>query len=298
MNIYVTEPNETSLTAIELLKNAGHTIITDNPEKSTIDVLLIRTYTNANKDYLHQFPNIRYLLRIGVGMDNIDLEECKMRNITVINAPGSNSNAVAEYVIGVMIMGLRYIIAQSDELQNKGWRQKKWIGSEIKNKTIGIVGCGAIGKLIAKKLQSFEIKNVLGYDPFLTLEQMKEHTIEKSELDNLFRNADIITLHLPLTEQTKNLVTYNTFKTMKRNAVLINAARGGIVNEDDLIKALSEKLIKAAALDVFENEPQIKNAMLDLENIVLTPHIAGYTEESDEEMALIPVRKFLELTKI
>lgn len=299
MIIYITEPNETHSAAIDLLKQNGHIIALDLKEHTadTIDVLFIRTFTKATKEYLEQFTNLKYILRIGVGVDNIDVEECKARNITIINAPGSNANAVAEYVIGVMIMALRDILPQSDRLQNKGWREKKFIGSEIKNKTIGIVGCGAIGKLIAKKLQNFEIKKNLGYDPFLTAEQMQQHNIEKAELDILLKTADIITLHLPLTPETTNLIKYEIFKNMKRNAVLINAARGGIVNESDLIKALNENLIKSAALDVFENEPAVRNDLLDLENIVITPHIAGYTEEADAEMSLMPVRKLLEMIK-
>lgn len=299
MIIYITESNETHPNAIELLKQNGHIITFDlkdqTPDK--VDALFIRTYTIVTKEYLDQFPNLKYILKIGVGTDNIDSEECKKRNITLINAPGSNANAVAEYVIGVIIMGLRNILPQSDRLQNKGWREKILIGSEIKNKTVGIVGCGAIGKLIAKKLQNFEVKNILGYDPFMTAEQMKEHNIEKSELNVLLKTADIITLHLPLTPETTNLITYENFKNMKRTAILINSARGGIVNETDLVRALQEKLIQTAALDVFENEPTVRSELLDLENIVITPHIAGYTTEADSEMSLMPVKKLLEIIK-
>lgn len=299
MIIYITEPNETNPQAIELLQQNGHVVIFElkDHKPADIDVLFIRTYTKATKDYLHQFSNIKYILRIGVGLDNVDVEECKRRNITVINSPGSNANAVAEYVVGTMIATLRNFFIQSEEIQGGKWRNKEFIGSEIKNKTIGIVGCGAIGKLIAKKLQNFEVKTILGYDPFLDIEMLKSSSIEKCELDYLLKQSDIITLHLPLNEQTKNLIAYETFKIMKKNVILINSARGGIVNELDLVRALNERLIKAATLDVFENEPGIKKELLHLDNLTATPHIAGFTEEADEEMALTPVRKFIELTQ-
>lgn len=299
MLIYISEQKETHKSGIDLLKKYGHTVIYDlkKNKPDEVDVLCVRTYTQATKDYLSQFSKLKYILRVGVGLDNIDLVEAKRRNITVINAPGSNANAVAEYVIGVVIMGLRSFTHQSDQLHKKSWRDKTFIGSEIKNKTVGIVGCGAIGRLIAKKLQNFEVKKILGYDPYLTQEQMKSTYINKTELCDLLKESDIVTLHMPLNSETKNMISYKTLKSMKRNAVLVNAARGGIVNEKDLIKALREKLIKAAALDVFENEPEIDNELLKLDNLIITPHIAGYTEEADEEMSLMPVRKFLEMIK-
>lgn len=297
MKIYATEKNETHKSGIELLKKNGHTVIFDlkKNKPADIDVLFIRTYTNATKEYLSQFTNLKYVLRVGVGLDNVDLDECKRRKITVINAPGSNANAVAEYVLGVAIMGLRSIPFQTNRLHEKEWRDKTHIGSEIKNKVIGIVGCGAIGRLIAKKLQNFEVKNILGYDPYLTEEQMKAAYIQKTELGELIKNSDIITLHMPLTPETKNMISKKTFSQMKKNTVLINAARGGIINEIDLVEALKSKKIKAAALDVFENEPNVRKELLELDNLICTPHIAGFTQEADEEMARMPARKFLEM---
>ncbi len=299
MIVLITEPKETHQSGIDLLKINGHTVIFDvvDNKPNKVEALMIRTYTQVTKKYLDQFPKLKYVLRIGVGLDNVDLEACKKRNITVINAPGSNANAVAEYIIGVSIMGLRSIQMQSDRLKNKKWRDKKHIGSEIKNKTIGIVGCGAIGRLIAKKLQNFEVKKIWGYDPYLTAELLKSSFIEKTELDHLLKISDIITLHMPLTPETKNMISYKTFKTMKPDTMIINAARGGIINEVDLIRALREKRIKSAALDVYETEPDVRKELLTLDNVITTPHIAGFTSEADEEMSLMPVRKLLELIK-
>jgi D-3-phosphoglycerate dehydrogenase / 2-oxoglutarate reductase len=182
-------------------------------------------------------------------------------------------------------------------LKNEKWRDKTLIGFEIKNKTIGIVGCGAIGRLIAKKLQNFEVRNILGYDPYLTAEQMKSTFIEKTELDHLLKVSDIVTLHMPLTPETRNMISYETFKTMKPDSMIINAARGGIIHEPDLVRALHEKLIKAAALDVYESEPDIRKELLSFNNLITTPHIAGFTIEADEEMSLMPVRRFLDIIK-
>ncbi len=299
MIVYFTEPKETHIIAMTLLKQSGHTVILNlkkhSPDK--IDAICIRTYTQVTKKYLDKFPNLKYILRVGVGLDNIDLDECKKRNITVINAPGSNANAVAEYVIGVMIMGFRDINLQSNRLRKKQWRDKSHIGSEIKNKTIGIVGCGAIGKLIAKKLQNFEVKKIWGYDPYLNKEQMKSTFIDKTELDHLLKVSDVITLHMPLTLETKNMISYKTFKTMKPEAMIINAARGGIINELDLIRALREKLIKAAALDVYDTEPVVRMELLNFDNLIATPHIAGFTQEADAEMSRMPVQRFLDIIK-
>lgn len=293
MNIYITESAETHPDAIELLKQAGHRVITDNPTESEIDALFIRTYTNVTAQYLDRFPKVRYILRIGVGTDTIDMDACKKRQITVINAPGSNANAVAEFIMGLMISGLRNIPAAMERIRTGQWRAAEIMGEEIKGKTIGIVGCGAIGKLLAKKMSSFEVKQTVGYDPYLDEATLKAHGITKSSLDDVLKQADIITLHLPLTDETKNLINASKLALMKPTAFLINTARGGIVNELDLIAAIKNHTLRGAALDVFETEPTVREELRSMPAIICTPHIAGYTKEADREMALMPVRLFL-----
>ncbi len=295
MKILVTEPKDINGKAVTLLKSQKHEVVTrlSNDDKKNIEALLIRTLTICDKDYIGQFPNLKYILRVGVGLDNIDMEECKRRSIEVINAPGSNANAVAEYVIGLMIMASRNFSEQSENLHNKRWRDMNLIGQEIKGKTVGIVGCGAIGQLVAKKIKGFDVEKILGYDPFLTEKILSDHGIIKSSLEDLISESDYITLHLPLIPQTKKMFSASQFSMMKKNPIFVNTSRGGIVDEEALINALNSKIIRAAAIDVFENEPQINKKLLELKNLIATPHIAALTEEADEEMALAPVKKFL-----
>lgn len=292
--ILVTEPDEIDSQAIDVLKKNKYTIVLPKEKKdlTIIDGLFIRTYTQATKQYLSQFPKLSFILRAGVGLDNIDLAECKKRNIQVFNAPGSNANSVAEYVITTMLMALRNISQQMEQIKNKKWREKQYIGEEIQKKTIGLIGCGAIGKLIAKKLKNFNV-TVIGYDPFIDKETLTKHFIEKHTLDYVIKHADILSLHLPLLPETKHMFTKKELQQMKPTSFLINAARGELVKEIDLIEVLQKKQIAGAVLDVFPNEPEINPAFLALDNVILTPHIAGFTKEADTQMAIGAVENFL-----
>jgi len=299
MIVYVPEKNEIHTKAIEELKKNGHEIIfgreLSHDDENKIQILFIRTYITANKECLNQFPNLKFILKVGVGLDNVDLGECKKRNIQVINAPQSNSNSVAELVVCLMLMLLRHTRQQSHRLRHGSWRGKELMGEELKRKTVGFVGCGAIARSITEKILAFQVKEILGYDPYLDEKTLARFKIKKTDLNFLIKNSNIISLHLPLTPETKNLITLKELKQMKKTTYLINTSRGGIINEKDLIVALRNKTIKGAALDVFENEPEIKKEFLSLENISLTPHIGAYTVESDYEMSMMPVRKFLAL---
>jgi len=296
MKVFLAELKEIHPKAIKLLKTNGLEVVYDKKNKD-IEVVFIRTYTRVDKFFLNNFPNLKYILKAGVGLDNIDLEECQKRNIKVINAPGSNANSVAEFVIALMIMVLRNFPLQVNLLLSGKWRNLREKGFEIKDKVIGLIGCGAIGKLIAKKLKSFEVKKILGYDPYLDEKILKSYGIKKTDFLSLLKNSDIVSLHLPLTEETKNLIGKKELKMMKKNSYLINTSRGGIINESDLIWALKNNIIKGAALDVFEGEPKIKKEFLSLKNVILTPHIAALTEEADEVMSVEPVKKFLDMIK-
>jgi len=295
MKILLPEITEINQQALELLRKNGHQLFSSTKQipAAEIEVLFIRTYTRADKKYLDLFPKLKYLLRAGVGLDNIDLEECKKRNIIVFNAPGSNANAVAEFVIGIILVLLRNIINQAEKIKKNSWRSKIWQGNEIVGKTLGLVGCGAIGKLLAQKLGNFGLKSILGYDPYLDEKTLAKNGITKTDLKTLISSSDIISLHLPLTEQTRNLIGLKEIRTMKKTTLLINTSRGGIINETELIKALKNNLIRGAALDVFETEPNVRKSLLVLKNLVATPHIAGYTREADFQMAILPVNRFL-----
>lgn len=299
MIIVVTEPNEIHKDALKLLKEHDYTVVNGTKltkaHKNAADALFIRTYTTVDARLLAQFPRVRCILRAGVGLDTIDLEECKKRNIQVINSPGANANAVAEFVVSVMIMLLRSVIPQMQELKAGYWRNKQWIGEELKGKTIGLIGCGAIGRRIVELLQPFRVDEILGFDPYIERAFFTRHHIKKHDLGFLLRHADIISLHLPLVPETKHLISDKEVSFMKRTAYLINTSRGGIVDEEALISALQKKQIRGAALDVFEHEPKIRKTLLSLPNLLATPHIAGYTKEADRTISVIVVKRFLEL---
>lgn len=300
MKFLVFENTEIHPKAIQFLKNNGFTVQTELPSaenKKEIEAFLIRSYTKITSDLLDEYPALKYVLRAGVGLDNVDINACEKRGIKVINSPGSNANAVSELVVCFMILLLRRIPAQIDLLRNGQWRSKKELGVELKNKVIGIIGCGAIGKLIAEKLLSFGVKEILAFDPYLDKATLNERNVVKCELDEVLKKSDIITLHLPLNNETYNLINKDKLTLTKEGACIINTSRGGIVNEVDLISALKNGHIGGAALDVFENEPNFKKEFLTFPNVILTPHIGGFSQEGDEAMAVQVVENFLKIYK-
>lgn len=301
MIIFIPQLEEIAIQAVKKLKESGHKIISGEINSSVVrgevEALFIRTYVLADKKYLDQFPKLKFILKAGVGLDNIDMDEVKRKNIKVINAPGSNANAVAELVVCFMLMLLRNIRQQSHRLRHGEWRGNELMGEELKNKVIGFIGCGAIAKSAVQKIQVFDVREILGYDPYLDEQTLSKFKIKKVSLDSLIKKSDILSLHLPLTKETKDLITLKEIKLMKKKSYIINTSRGGIINENDLIVALKNKIIAGAALDVFKNEPNFNPGFLSLDNVILTPHIGAYTHEADLEMSMVPVKKFLSLTK-
>ena len=299
MIIYVTEAQEIDQEALDLLRQSGHTLLVSPDEAAAqagrVEALFVRTYTQVTAEYLAGFPAVKYVLRAGVGLDNIDRAECERRNIKVINSPGANANAVAEYVVGATIVALRQFAAQEAALRQGTWRSREHMGAERKGKTLGLVGCGNVGKAIARKLSSWELKEVIGYDPFLTEEQLGAAGIRKCELDEVIAGADVLSLHVPLMPETKHLINAEKLSMMKTGALLINAARGGVVDEPALVQALASGHISGAVLDVLEHEPTVADELAQAPNLILTPHIAGYTHEADKEVSLAPVRELLRL---
>ena len=295
MELILFEKNEIHPEAIKLLKKNGikayahnNPVIANNTE-----AVFIRTYTKINHKFLKKYPNLKYILRAGVGLDNIDIRACESRRIQIFNSPGSNANATAELVISYMIMLCRKLDQQINSLKKGRWRQRKFLGEEIRNKAIGLIGCGASGRLLAEKLQSFGVKKIIGYDPFLSREALEKLGIRKVSLFYLLRNSDFISLHLPLLPETRNLIAKKEFSLMKKKAFIINTSRGEIVNEDDLIKALKNGEISGAALDVFKNEPEINREFFSIPNVIATPHIGSFTKEADQAMSLGAVQNFL-----
>jgi D-3-phosphoglycerate dehydrogenase len=262
----------------------------------TAEALIIRSSTNPNREMIDQAPNLKLIIRAGEGTDNIDKIYCQKKGIKVANTPGANNNSAAEHAIALMMTVLRKTAQANLSMQKGEWEKNLFTGSELTGKTVGIVGFGRIGQLVAKRLSGFE-PNILFYDPFISQTEIPNCRLEK-DLNKLFIAADIITIHTPLMDSTKNLVNASLLKQMKKTAILINAARGGIVNEDDLLSVLKNKLIRGAALDVFSKEPLIDNSPLrQLDNLVLTPHLGASTEEAQKrvgEMAVHQVIQFFD----
>jgi D-3-phosphoglycerate dehydrogenase len=297
MNVLIFEKNDIHADATALLTSAGHTVIDPELKKydpDSVEAVFIRTYTQVNLAFLNTFPNLKYVIRAGAGLDNIDLEECQKHGIQAFNSPGTNAHSVAELAIGFTIFLMRNVHAQIHSLKNDTWRLREHLGSDVAGKTIGVLGCGAVGKLVAKKLSGFDIGQVLGYDPFLSQEQLATAGITKAELTEILTRSDVIILSIPLTPNTNNLITLARMKMMKKTSYLINVSRGGIVNEKDLIEALNTNIIAGAALDVFENEPHgINPNLVTNDNLIATPHIGGFTVESDRAICTAAAANFL-----
>jgi D-3-phosphoglycerate dehydrogenase / 2-oxoglutarate reductase len=234
------------------------------------------------KEILSQLPNLKVISRLGVGMDNIDLACAKEQGIKVYKTKTTPALAVAELTLGFILDLLRKINNQNNQLKTGVW--KKQMGELFYGKTLGVVGMGNIGKQLVKLLSGFNL-NIIAHDLYQDKIFAKENNIQYVKLTDLLKQSDILSLHLNLTADTNKLFDYNIFKKMKRNAILINASRGEIINEADLIKALDEKLIQGAGLDVFENEPY-SGPLVNYENVIITPHIGSYAKEIRMQMEL------------
>ena len=243
-----------------------------------INGLIIRSATTVDQALLEFAPNLKYVIRAGEGTDNIDKSLCQKKDVRVSNTPGANNNSAAEHAIALMFTLLRSTASANQSMHEKRWDKSLYMGNEVLNKTIGIVGFGRIGQIVAQRLAGFE-PNVLFYDPFVDKSALSY--AKKATLEEVFSKSDIVSIHVPLIKQTENLIDQNLLSKMKKTAILVNAARGKIVNEDHLYECLSQNKIKGAAFDVFANEPLPADSKLrNLENIILTPHLGASTEEA------------------
>jgi (S)-sulfolactate dehydrogenase len=258
------------------------------------DALIVRNRTQVDADLLGHAPRLRVVGRLGVGLDNIDLAACEARAIAVIPATGANALAVAEYVVCTVMLMLRGAYASTPAVAAGKWpRAALGEGRETAGKTLGVVGFGGIGRLAAKLAQGLGMK-VIATDPAIAAGERvwRESGVAYRGLDDLLAEADAVTLHVPLTPETRHLITAGRLARMKRGAVLINTARGGIVDEIALAEALSGGHLGGAALDVFETEPLPAGSPLaSVPNLVLTPHIAGVTRESNVRVSSLVAEK-------
>lgn len=248
------------------------------------DALIVRNRTQVNEALLTKGPRLKVVGRLGVGLDNIDVPQCTERGITVIPATGANSQAVAEYVIGTAMMLLRASYQSTQEVSQGQWpRQALSAGREIHGKTLGLVGFGAIGQLTARLAQVLGMQ-VIAHDPALKHDAdiWRDTHVSPHSLEAVLQHADVVSLHVPLLETTRHLINAQRLQMMKSDAILINTARGGIVDEHALASALREGHLGGAAIDVFDQEPLPAGNIFDgVPRLVLTPHIAGVTHESN-----------------
>ena len=249
------------------------------------DALLVRSATKVTKDVIAVADKLKIIGRAGVGLDNVDVEAASKKGIIVVNTPGGNTISTAEHTFS-MILALSRSIPQADLSMKKGeWERKKFMGVELYGKTLGIVGLGRIGTEVAKRALSFGMK-VLAYDPFLSADKAKELGIELVDLNTIYKSADYITVHTPLTDETKHMISDKQFALMKKNVRLINCARGGIIDEEALVKAIEAGKVAGAAFDVYEEEPPKNSKLTKLDKVVLTPHLGASTEEAQMNVAI------------
>jgi D-3-phosphoglycerate dehydrogenase / 2-oxoglutarate reductase len=281
-----------SASALEQLKEPGWIVLTAdqvdgklNAELESADALIVRSAVQADAELLSHAKKLRVIGRAGVGVDNIDLDAATRQGIAVMNTPGANAVAVAEQALGMMLAMARYL-CRADALMHAGkWEKKSLQGTELRGKTLGIAGLGRIGMEVAKRARAFGME-LVAHDPFVSVAVAKEMGIRCVGMDELYAAADYITLHVGLTPQTTGMINAAAIQKMKKGVRLVNCARGELVNEADLIEALKQGQVKAAALDVFNEEPLKNSPLQAMENVILTPHIGGSTQEAQEAVGV------------
>ena len=255
--------------------------------------LIVRNKTLVTRELIENAPNLTCVGRLGVGLDNIDLNACEEQNITVYPALGANSHSVAEYVICASMLLLRKAYFKKNEMIAGNWPRQESSGSEVYGKTLGLIGFGDIAQKTRDLALGLGMKTV-AYDPYLDKDSNVWKETKNLDLDNLLSISDIISLHIPLTEETKNLLDQKKLRLIKKSSVIINAARGGVIDENQLAKLLKENKIAGAALDVFNNEPvkqEYAKKFEGIDNLILTPHVGGVTKESNKRVSELIAKK-------
>lgn len=265
---------QTELTAAELLT-----------EIEQYDALIVRSQTTVTAEVIAHAKNLKIIGRAGVGVDNIDLKAATEKGIIVVNAPDGNTNSAAEHTMAMLGALARKIPQAFQSLKSGKWDRKSYIGVELKNKKLGIVGLGRIGSEVASRARGQRMK-VIAYDPFLTDEKAQKLGIEKGTLEEVLQVADFLSIHTPLLKETRHLIDDKAFELMKDGVQIVNCARGGIIDEDALFQAIQSGKVHGAALDVFETEPFTDHPLLTLPEVIATPHLAASTVEAQESVAI------------
>ncbi len=249
------------------------------------DGLAVRSATKVTEKVLEAAKNLKVIGRAGIGVDNIDVQKASAKGIIVMNTPLGNAVTTAEHTIAMMLALARNLPQANESTKAGKWEKSKFMGVEVFNKTLGLIGCGNIGSIVAERAQGLRMK-VIAYDPYLSPERAQEIGVEKVDLDELLARADFLSLHTPLTDKTRGIIDADALAKMKKGARVINCARGGLVVEKDLLEALKSGHIAGAALDVYEVEPAKENPLFELDNVICTPHLGASTTEAQENVAV------------
>jgi len=261
------------------------------------EVVVVRSRTKLSRELVEKADKCKIIARVGIGLDNIDQEAAKEKNIRVINAVEGAITAVAELVIGLMISMAREIPRADREIRNGNWIKKELMGSELKGKYLGIIGLGNIGKRLGRLARALNM-NIIGYDVIpIDDEFSKEVGLMKADLDTLLSSADYISFHVPLLDSTHHMINAEKLKMMKKTARIINTSRGGVIDEEALYISLKDGSLAGAALDVFEVEPATENKLIALPNFIATPHIGAQTKEAQLLAANIIAEKIIQLLR-
>lgn len=292
MKILVSDSLSTQ--GVTVLEKAGFTVAvkTKLPKEQLLkeikdcDGLIVRSGTKVTAEVIAAAEQLKVVGRAGSGLDNVDTQAASRRGIVVMNTPGGNTVTTAEHTMAMICAMMRRIPQATTSLKSGKWEKDRFMGVEMYNKTLGIVGIGQIGGYLARLAQGMAM-HVVAYDPYLAAERAREMGVEIMELDQLFGRADIISVHTPLTNETRSLINAAAIEKMKPGVMIVNCARGGIVNEADLVEALKKKRVAAAAFDVFEQEPvKPDHPLLALDNFICSPHIGAQTAEAQENVAV------------
>ena len=274
--------------------------ITPEQIKETIDqyeIVIVRSRTKLTKELIEKADKCKIIARVGVGLDNVDQETAKLKNIRVINAVEGAMNAVAELVLGLMLSLARQTARGDREIRNGKWLKKELKGTELRGKYLGIIGLGNIGKRLGRLAHSLNM-NIIGYDVVPIDEEFsKEVGLMKADLNTLLQSSDYISIHVPLLDSTYHLLDAQKISMMKKTAKIINTSRGGVVDEDALYDAINNGDLGGAALDVFEKEPATGSKLAELDNVILTPHIGAQTKEAQSLAANVIGEKIIQILR-
>lgn len=280
-------PDKVDKKATEILEDAGFEV--ENKPGISVeelikicgdyDAMIVRSGIKVTKEVIDAAKNLKVVVRAGVGTDNIDKEVAAENGVIVENTPFGNINAAAEHTLTLLMVLAKHILHSTIELKGGVWDRKKYKATELKGKTLGIIGLGKIGKKVAKVANALEM-SVISYDPFIDKAAMEEVGIKKAELEELLKTSDYITVHVPLNDKTRDLISEKEFALMKDGVKILNVARGGVVNEQALEDAILSDKVAAAALDVYNQEPPICQSLLAHDKVICTPHLGASTKEA------------------